>query len=151
MSHIHDKIDFTVEVFIVSRGTILLHKHQKLGKWLSIGGHIELDEDPVQASHREVKEEMGIGIDLIAATEGGQFEGGAQDLPAPMYLNRNQITETHDHITFVYFARPHSTQVKPEDGITDWRWFTRREVEQNDDRIPADIQWYSLRAIETID
>ena len=55
MPHIHEKIDFTVEVFVVHNGRVLLRKHDKLKFWLSVCGHIELDEDPNQAAVREVK------------------------------------------------------------------------------------------------
>ena len=60
MPHIHNKIDFTVEVFIVYDNKVLLRKHDKYGMWLSVGGHIELDEDSNQAALREVKEEVGL-------------------------------------------------------------------------------------------
>ena len=65
MPHIHEKVDFTVEVFIVYKDKVLLRKHDKYGIWLSVGGHIELDEDPVQAALREVKEEVCLNIELI--------------------------------------------------------------------------------------
>jgi len=55
MPHIHDKIDFTVEVFVVHQKAVLLRRHDKYKIWLSVGGHIELDEDPNQAAIREVK------------------------------------------------------------------------------------------------
>jgi len=54
MPHIHDKIDFTVEVFIVHNNKVLLRKHDKYKIWLSVGGHIELNEDPNQAAIRDV-------------------------------------------------------------------------------------------------
>ena len=50
MPHIHEKIDFTAEAFIVCENKVLLRIHDKLKVWMSIGGHIELDEDPVEAS-----------------------------------------------------------------------------------------------------
>ena len=56
MAHIHEKIDFTVEVFVVYQDKVLLRKHDKYGMWLSVGGHIELDEDPNETALREVKE-----------------------------------------------------------------------------------------------
>lgn len=46
MPHIHEKIDFTVEVFIVHENKVLFRMHDKFKKWMSAGGHIELDEDP---------------------------------------------------------------------------------------------------------
>ena len=65
MPHIHEKVDFTVEVFIVHNGKVLLRKHDKYKIWLSVGGHIELDEDPNQAAIREVKEEVGLDVKLF--------------------------------------------------------------------------------------
>ena len=53
MAHLHEKIDFTVSLFIVEKGKLLLIHHRKLDRWLPIGGHIELDEDPEQAEYRE--------------------------------------------------------------------------------------------------
>jgi 8-oxo-dGTP pyrophosphatase MutT (NUDIX family) len=57
-------IDVTVEVFVVFRNRVLLRKHEKYGIWLSVGGHIEPDEDPNQAAVREVREEAGLEIAL---------------------------------------------------------------------------------------
>lgn len=65
MPHIHEKIDFTVSLFIVQDGKVLVIHHKKLGQWLPIGGHIELDEDPEQAAYREAREESGLEIELI--------------------------------------------------------------------------------------
>ena len=44
MPHIHDKIDFTVAIFVVQQAQVLLVHHRALDKWLPLGGHIELDE-----------------------------------------------------------------------------------------------------------
>ena len=50
MPHIHEKIDFDSDVFIVHDNKVLLRKHDKYKMWLAVGGHIELDEDPNQAA-----------------------------------------------------------------------------------------------------
>ncbi len=36
MPHIHEKIDFTAEVFIVNSDKVLLRKHDKYKFWLSV-------------------------------------------------------------------------------------------------------------------
>ncbi|MBI1840272.1 MAG: NUDIX domain-containing protein, partial [Verrucomicrobia bacterium] len=64
MAHIHDKIDFTVAIFLIDQGRVLLVLHKRLKKWLPLGGHIELDEDPETAALREAKEESGYDIEL---------------------------------------------------------------------------------------
>ena len=45
---------FTVAVFVVWEGKVLLHRHRKLGMWLPPGGHIEKVELPDEAAVREV-------------------------------------------------------------------------------------------------
>jgi 8-oxo-dGTP pyrophosphatase MutT (NUDIX family) len=65
MAHIHEKIDFTVAIFVVQNRRVLLVHHRKLDKWLPLGGHIELEEDPEQAALREAREESGLDVDLI--------------------------------------------------------------------------------------
>ena len=44
MAHIHEKIDFTVAIFVVQEKKVLLIHHRKLDRWLPLGGHIELEE-----------------------------------------------------------------------------------------------------------
>ncbi len=103
MPHIHEKIDFTVEVFIVHKNKVLLRVHDKFKFWLSIGGHIELDEDPNQAAVREVKEEVGLDIKLVGVTLGPKDDDVKYLIP-PKYLGKHRYNETHEHVTFVYFA-----------------------------------------------
>ena len=52
--------EFTVAVFVVHEGRVLLLAHPKLGRWLPPGGHIEPNELPDEAAVREVEEETGI-------------------------------------------------------------------------------------------
>jgi 8-oxo-dGTP pyrophosphatase MutT (NUDIX family) len=65
MAHIHEKIDFTVAIFVVQEAKVLLIHHRKLNRWLPLGGHIELDEDPEFAALREAREESGLEVELI--------------------------------------------------------------------------------------
>ena len=46
MAHIHEKIDFTVAIFVVQRARCCSFTTASSNKWLPLGGHIELDEDP---------------------------------------------------------------------------------------------------------
>ena len=55
MAHIHEKIDFVSTAFIVHKDKVLLGHHRILNLWLPIGGHIELDEDPITALYPQIK------------------------------------------------------------------------------------------------
>jgi 8-oxo-dGTP pyrophosphatase MutT (NUDIX family) len=100
--------DFTVAVFVVWQHQVLLHQHRKLGKWLPPGGHIEANELPDQAAIREVLEEAGIEVQLIA-TDKLEYTPEAElprQLTRPRGIQLESISAGHEHIDLIYFARP---------------------------------------------
>ena len=80
MAHIHELIDFTVAIFVVHEHKVLIIHHRKLDRWLPLGGHIELDEDPEQAALREAREESGLSS--IRAVGDGIFDVDIHAIPA---------------------------------------------------------------------
>ena len=152
MPHIHDKIDFTIEVFIVYQNKVLLRIHDKLKKWLSVGGHIELDEDPINAAIREVKEEVGLDIEIIdKETPTFDLDIEYKELIAPRFLNRHRINENHEHVTLVYFAKSNSDKlILSEKEVTEGcKWFTKEELD-NDSSIPIHVKYYAKKALEEL-
>lgn len=121
---------FTVAVFVVWEGKVLLHLHRKLGMWLPPGGHIELDELPDEAAVREVFEETGIEVELVGERR--------EDIKDPVQLCRpagvqlEHIGPGHEHIDLIYFARP--------TGPTDIR------TEFKEDR----VGWYAPEDLDTM-
>lgn len=156
MPHIHEKIDFCVEVFIVHKDKVLLRMHDKLNIWMSIGGHIELDEDPVQAAYREVKEEVGMDIHIAGVAEGitdkEEKNRGYTYLIPPRYLGKHPVSDTHTHIPFVYFATSDSDVVADsvldhEKGV-ETRWFGREDLESAD--LVPNVYFYATKALEEL-
>lgn len=150
MAHIHDKIDFTVAIFIVHEARVLLIHHRNLNKWLPVGGHIELDEDPETAALREAKEESGFDIELIGErppTTGN----GTRALIAPRFLDIHYISETHDHIGMIYWARPGKGQLTlaPAEHH-DIRWCSGEELETLKPPMDNAVKWYCLKALEEV-
>lgn len=153
MPHIHEKIDFTVEVVIVFGQKVLLRKHDKYNKWLTIGGHVDLGEDPIEAAHREVKEEVGLGVELVGYSPAPYQSETDRELIPPKFMNRHRINETHEHVTLVYFGRATSDQVVityEDDASEDWKWFTKDELSDPEYGIDPKIQYYAQRALEEL-
>jgi 8-oxo-dGTP pyrophosphatase MutT (NUDIX family) len=151
MSHIHEKIDFTVEVFVVYEKKVLLRKHDKYGIWLSVGGHIDLGEDPNEAAVREVKEEVGLDIELYDTRAFGRGGGDKnfQELIAPISLNRHTISDTHEHVSSIYFAKSLTDNVIPEKESDQWRWCAFDEIDSLEG-IRADVAYYAKQAITAL-
>ncbi len=113
---------FTVSGFVVDGDRTVLHWHRKARKWLPPGGHVEPDEDPVQAVLREVKEETGLDAEVVATADPVALRESVQ-LPAPVAILVNDIDHEveglHQHINLVYFLRPtNGSALRPEPDET---------------------------------
>lgn len=114
---------FTVTGFVSAEGKTALHWH-KFGMWLPPGGHVEADEDPVQAVLREVKEETGLDVEIVPAGLPFRY-GEPTQLPPPATIgvydiaSDGSLKEPHQHIDLVYFTRARSLTLPGSDG---WRW-----------------------------
>ncbi len=150
MPHIHDKIDFTVEVFIIHNNKVLLRRHDKYKMWLGVGGHIELDEDPVQAGVRECKEE--VGLDVVIVGNNLQFDDiENKELIPPLFMNRHWINKTHEHVTFVYVATSKTDDVREgsaHEHSSSIKWFTATELDDPSYALMGNIVHYAKKALE---
>lgn len=141
---------FTVSGFVTHAGRTALHRHARLGLWLPPGGHIEADEDPVQAVLREVLEECGLAVEVVPtglrflAEPPGQLVApvkiGVYDIPADSVL-----AEPHQHIDFIYFTRPLIADPSLPDDGHEWTWFEAGALASP--AIPADVRELGLAAI----
>ena len=150
MAHIHEKIDFTVAIFVVRDGKVLVIHHKKLDRWLPLGGHIELDEDPEQAALRETKEESGLDVELIG--ERPPTTGpGTRALIRPRFLDIHRISETHEHIGMIYFARPQSGQatLAPAEHHA-IRWCDARELDELQPAMSDAVKYYCRAALSEL-
>jgi 8-oxo-dGTP diphosphatase len=155
MAHIHEKIDFTVEAFIVHDNKVLLRKHDKYKIWLSVGGHVELDEDPNQAMLREVREEVGLEVELFDSRVKENSDGDFIELIPPVALARHAASiganPDHVHVVMVYFAVASSDDVRVDhegDRSDEWRWFSKEDLEEIDVR--PNIKEFALRALAAL-
>jgi 8-oxo-dGTP pyrophosphatase MutT (NUDIX family) len=150
MAHIHEKIDFTVAIFVVQNGKVLLIHHRKLDKWLPLGGHVELDEEPEQAALREAKEESGFEVELLGDRP-PTTEPGTRALIAPRFLDIHRITDTHEHIGMIYWARPKNGALKLASlEHHDIRWCSTDDLEGLQPPMSKAVKWYCRKAIQEV-
>lgn len=150
MAHIHEKIDFTVAIFIVQAAKVLVVHHRKLNKWLPLGGHIELDEDPEQAALREAFEESGLEVEL-AGERPPTTEPGTRALIAPRFLDIHRISPTHEHIGLIYFARPKGgTLTLAAEEHLDIGWRSADELATLEPPMSNAVRWYCCQAIKEL-
>jgi 8-oxo-dGTP pyrophosphatase MutT (NUDIX family) len=146
---------FTVSGFVVHEGRVALHWHRKLGMWLPAGGHIEANEDPVQAVLRETKEEFAVDAAVMRLAPRLSADGGPEQLEPPFTVQNCVIAPDHEHIDFVYFLHlldgypGHSHD--PENPIV---WLTVADLQRgaaatNGDEVafPPDVQALGLEAL----
>ncbi len=151
MAHIHEKIDFTASAYVVYKDKVLLRMHEKYDIWLPPGGHIELDEDPVQAAVREVQEETGLVITLWEGNKKFSIDSnGEKELIPPVSLHRHPISPTHTHVNLAYFAAASTDVLAPAEGESQegMVWCTKDDLEKMDLR--KDIAFYANLALETL-
>jgi len=146
---------FTATTYVVADGAVALHEHDGLGKWLPPGGHVDRDELPHEAALREVREETGLDVDLVA--EEGEFGSSTVDpLPEPQHLllaDVNVFDEVvgHQHVDFVYFARADTREIRPADGeqpADDWAWLSPADLAA--EHVDPDVEEIGREAVEVV-
>lgn len=135
MPHIHEKIDFTVNVYVIFKDKVLLRKHDKYGIWLPPGGHIDPDEDPNEAAVREVWEEAGLEVSLLDTRDEKIETEEYKELIPPISLNRHRIDPNHEHISLEYVALASDNIINPQldgDRSDEYGWLSASEIEESD-------------------
>ena len=142
-------------------GATLLHWHRKVGLWLPPGGHVEPNEDPVQAARREALEETEFPVEIVpttlpfAYTDPPQVYAPATIMVEPIRSYGGE--DAHHHIDMIYFSRP-SEQLRPEPPSGSWRWVSRQALEDDAPmthegvtaRISEDVRVLGMAAIDHI-
>ena len=144
--------DFTVTVFVVKGEEVLLVKHKKLGLWLPVGGHIDDGEHLEEALEREMMEESGLKVDLVAERFDETKGEGVMPMPIPFQVQLEHIDGKHEHIDFIYAAKYLGGEIRlAEKEHEDIKWFSLEEIEGDETgQISKDTKFLARKAVDKI-
>lgn len=112
---------------------------------MPVGGHIEENETPDRAVKREVKEEVGLDIELLGQSK-VNGTGGHKQLAQPFHVDMHSVGD-HDHVCFYYAAKPLGEEISiREEEVNEARWFEEDELGE----VPADVATQARRALEIL-
>ena len=147
MPHIHKDYDFTITVFIVNKSKeVLLVNHPRYNKWVPIGGHIELNEDPEQALYREIEEETGLEVNILSGKPNINSPG-TKFILTPNYVDVHEANTPHKHISFTYFAQTSNSNFVLSDEHNDMKWFSLEKLEDSQFALSPSVKFYAKEAM----
>ena len=148
MAHIHELFDFTVTAVIINQNRVLLVNHPRYNKWIPVGGHIELDEDPEEALYKEIREETGLENIRILSSKPDFDSPGTKPLLTPNYVDVHEANLPHKHISFTYFAVSDSPDFVLSDEHDAMRWFTEAELSLPEYQLSTAVKFYAVEALQ---
>jgi len=111
---------FTSTVFVVFKNKIFLHWHAKVKEWLPPGGHIELNEDPIETAIRETIEELGIEIQIVNRKDNLFKFHDVDSIPTPETILVEEVVDQtkgkHLHIDMIYYGKPIKDNIQIKEG-----------------------------------
>lgn len=155
MSHIHTQYgqhDITASGFIVKlaggQPRLMLHFHSKVKKYMQFGGHVELNEDPIEALKREIKEETGYDADqleMLLPKERIKHLTKAKLLPSPLAIVSVPFAGNpdhfHDDIAYALVTEHEPSNKVDEHESTEIIYLSRQELlDLSEDKILDNIR-----------
>jgi 8-oxo-dGTP diphosphatase len=132
--------------YLVEQGRVLLVHHNRFGKWVPPGGHIEPGETFAETAVREFEEETGLLVEAISTQPViHPPDDNATPEPVPFYADvEREGFAAPALIQFFYVRRPAGAGNRPVEAqleeVHDAAWFTLDDL----DTIPTFDQVRSL-------
>ena len=133
---------FSVAVYARRGDRVLIIEHRRLRTWLPIGGELEPGETPLEAAHRELREETGLA---------GRFRplvGALDGVPAGLLgYEEHPAGSKGIHLNFVFVTEvAEDAEVSPNAEFAVWRWVDRAELDGVDS--PLNVRQFGVLALE---
>ncbi len=140
------KTELVVEGYILHDDKILLIHHKKLDIWIPVGGHIDSNETPDEALIREVKEEIGMDIEILNKSDMPIVGNVKYNLAIPFDVNVHSVKD-HDHCCFFYACKAiNPEKLKINNELKNFAWFSIDDL--NQEHVPADVRNQGRRVFE---
>ena len=108
-------------------------------EWLPPGGHVDLNEDPVQTTLREIKEETGFDVEIVP-TQKPLRMSNLDQIYAPHSIMIEDVVDSehgeHQHIDHIYFTRligdissPTGELSRQGDKSSSWLWVSSTDLQ----------------------
>ncbi len=117
----------TANAFIFYKGKLLVIHHKKLNTWLHPGGHVKENESFFEALTREIKEEVGLDIQVIGNNtfKTKKYEYMIAE-PVPFRVG---VSDNKRAIRLDYVAKANTDKITlQEDEILDYKWINEKEI-----------------------
>ncbi|MDP3836678.1 MAG: NUDIX domain-containing protein [bacterium] len=112
------KIIIAAGPVIVEDNKVLLDKHGSDDFWKFCGGRVKEDEANLKESaQREVKEEMGIDIEIM---ENSPF----------FYYTEKEIDGFQTSVILAHYLAKRIGEITPGDDIREWRWIDIADLDK---------------------
>ncbi|MFH2036158.1 MAG: NUDIX domain-containing protein [Candidatus Zixiibacteriota bacterium] len=132
--------EFVVSAYLVRNDKVCLINHADLKKVLPLGGHISLKEDILSAVKREVLEESGWEIDIIADETFYYEPNFVWQIPPPRFVQYELIEEEgespHIHVNLVYFCKALERKIVPDLNEGNINWYDMHDLDEIEDIFP---------------
>ncbi len=125
---------------------MLVH-HPRYDKWIPVGGHIELNEDPEQALFREIKEETGSEVDILA-NKPVIKQSDSKLIFTPSYMDVHEANPPHRHIALVYFAKAKNDKYTLSKEHTEIKWLSLEDLNSPKYGLSTSVKFYCKEAIK---
>jgi 8-oxo-dGTP pyrophosphatase MutT (NUDIX family) len=101
---------------ILEDNKVILNQHGNTNFWKFCGGQVEdFEHDLKEHAKREVKEEMGIEVDILDRT------------PYIMYTQK-ETPEGKIDVILVHFLAKRIGEIRPGEDIREWKWIPIEEL-----------------------
>jgi len=135
---------FSVSAYVRFKGTILLVNHVKQAAWVPIGGEIEVNETPLEALVREVKEEIGWTYSEDYTLQASREPGFP---PGLLGYEEHDARSKGWHMNFAFLVQSKGRHVEPCKEFTNIAWVRTPDYV---DPVPENVRYLVRKALAYI-